>query len=333
MVDGTDDLLTRGRTFAPDPDFAARATAGPELAEEAGRRPPRVLGRPGPRARHWERPPTETLDWSDPPFARWFADGALNVAYNCLDRHVRRRQRRPRRAALGGRARRQPRPSPTPSSPREVKRAANLLHHPRRRRGRPGRHLPADDPRGRHRDAGRRAHRRRPLRRLRRLQRREPALAHRRRRGASSSSPPTAAGARARSSRSSPPSTRRWPRTGPRPSSTCSSCRRGENEVDWTEGRDLWWHDEIAAASTPSTRPRPSPPSTPSSSSTRAARPGSRRASCTPRAATSPRPPSRTGTSSTCTPRPTSTGARPTSAGSPATPTSSTARSPTAPRR
>ncbi|HRN30320.1 MAG TPA: acetate--CoA ligase, partial [Terrimesophilobacter sp.] len=28
------------------------------------------------------------LDWNNPPFARWFADGRLNVAYNCLDRHV-----------------------------------------------------------------------------------------------------------------------------------------------------------------------------------------------------------------------------------------------------
>jgi acetyl-CoA synthetase len=28
------------------------------------------------------------LDWSKPPFAKWFADGRLNAAYNCLDRHV-----------------------------------------------------------------------------------------------------------------------------------------------------------------------------------------------------------------------------------------------------
>jgi acetyl-CoA synthetase len=32
----------------------------------------------------WQRP----LDWSDPPYARWFLGGALNVAYNCVDRHV-----------------------------------------------------------------------------------------------------------------------------------------------------------------------------------------------------------------------------------------------------
>jgi acetyl-CoA synthetase len=28
------------------------------------------------------------LDWSNPPFAKWYADGTLNAAYNCLDRHV-----------------------------------------------------------------------------------------------------------------------------------------------------------------------------------------------------------------------------------------------------
>ncbi len=28
------------------------------------------------------------LDWSNPPFAKWFIGGELNVAYNCVDRHV-----------------------------------------------------------------------------------------------------------------------------------------------------------------------------------------------------------------------------------------------------
>ena len=30
----------------------------------------------------------QVLDWSNPPFAKWFVGGTLNVAYNCLDRHV-----------------------------------------------------------------------------------------------------------------------------------------------------------------------------------------------------------------------------------------------------
>lgn len=36
----------------------------------------------------WATEPTQTLDWTNPPFAKWFADGKLNVAYNCVDRHV-----------------------------------------------------------------------------------------------------------------------------------------------------------------------------------------------------------------------------------------------------
>ncbi|WP_439565777.1 acetate--CoA ligase [Microcella sp.] len=82
-----DSLLHEDRRFPPSPDFAAAAVAKPELYDEA--RADR-LGFWADRARelHWHRPFTETLDWSTPPFARWFADGELNVAYNCLDRHV-----------------------------------------------------------------------------------------------------------------------------------------------------------------------------------------------------------------------------------------------------
>jgi acetyl-CoA synthetase len=37
---------------------------------------------------HWHRKWDRVLDWSNPPFARWFDGGQLNVAYNCVDRHV-----------------------------------------------------------------------------------------------------------------------------------------------------------------------------------------------------------------------------------------------------
>ena len=37
---------------------------------------------------HWHKPFTKTLNWSAAPVATWFEDGELNVAYNCLDRHV-----------------------------------------------------------------------------------------------------------------------------------------------------------------------------------------------------------------------------------------------------
>src|ERR671925_1911397 len=36
----------------------------------------------------WFAPWNQVLDWSDPPFARWFVGGTLNASHNCLDRHV-----------------------------------------------------------------------------------------------------------------------------------------------------------------------------------------------------------------------------------------------------
>ena len=37
---------------------------------------------------HWHKKWDKLLDWSNPPFAKWFVGGQLNIAYNCLDRHL-----------------------------------------------------------------------------------------------------------------------------------------------------------------------------------------------------------------------------------------------------
>jgi len=88
MSDTIDNLLHEDRRFPPTPEFAAAATAKADLYEQAKAD---RLGFWADQARellHWHTPFTQTLDWNNPPFARWFADGQLNVAYNCLDRHV-----------------------------------------------------------------------------------------------------------------------------------------------------------------------------------------------------------------------------------------------------
>ena len=36
----------------------------------------------------WKKPFMQIFDDSNPPFYKWFADGSLNVSYNCLDRHL-----------------------------------------------------------------------------------------------------------------------------------------------------------------------------------------------------------------------------------------------------
>ncbi|GAA2058684.1 acetate--CoA ligase [Streptomyces cheonanensis] len=80
-------LMTEERRFAPPAEVVADAnvTADAYTAAAEDR-----LGFWAEQARRlsWETEPTEVLDWSNPPFAKWFADGRINVAYNCVDRHV-----------------------------------------------------------------------------------------------------------------------------------------------------------------------------------------------------------------------------------------------------
>jgi propionyl-CoA synthetase len=37
---------------------------------------------------HWQTPPRQALDYSRPPFARWFVGGTTNLCYNAVDRHL-----------------------------------------------------------------------------------------------------------------------------------------------------------------------------------------------------------------------------------------------------
>jgi acetyl-CoA synthetase len=64
------------------------AVAGRDLVEAAAADRLAFWGEQARGRLSWHAEPTETLDWSGAPVARWFADGTLNVAYNCLDRHV-----------------------------------------------------------------------------------------------------------------------------------------------------------------------------------------------------------------------------------------------------
>ena len=82
-----ENLLHENRTFPPSPEFAAQANAKPEMYAEAAEDRLAFWDRQA-KALHWQEPYSQVLDWSDAPFARWFIGGKLNVAYNCVDRHV-----------------------------------------------------------------------------------------------------------------------------------------------------------------------------------------------------------------------------------------------------
>jgi acetyl-CoA synthetase len=74
-------------SYPPPAQFAEQANAGEELYREAEQDRLAFWAKQANRL-SWATPFTEVLDWSQAPFAKWFADGKLNVAYNCVDRHV-----------------------------------------------------------------------------------------------------------------------------------------------------------------------------------------------------------------------------------------------------
>jgi len=82
-------LLVEGRTFPPDPAFVAGANVTAALYEEAERDPEAFWAAQARERISWSTPFETTLEW-DLPFAKWFVGGKLNVAYNCVDRHVER---------------------------------------------------------------------------------------------------------------------------------------------------------------------------------------------------------------------------------------------------
>ena len=83
-----ENLYREDRTFAPDPEFTAAANAQPGVYEAADEDYLAFWRQEALDRITWFREPSETLDDSNPPFYRWFADGELNLSYNCLDRHL-----------------------------------------------------------------------------------------------------------------------------------------------------------------------------------------------------------------------------------------------------
>jgi acetyl-CoA synthetase len=75
-------------TFSPPSEFAQHAVVSdPALYEEAERDPEGFWADQAEHL-HWDKKWDTVLDWSNPPFAKWFEGGKLNVSYNCVDRHV-----------------------------------------------------------------------------------------------------------------------------------------------------------------------------------------------------------------------------------------------------
>ncbi|MCP2299225.1 Acetyl-coenzyme A synthetase N-terminus, partial [Nocardia amikacinitolerans] len=74
-------------SYPPSAEFAAAANADASLYRSAADDRDAFWAEQAERL-HWHRKWNRVLDWSDAPVAKWFVDGQLNVAYNCVDRHV-----------------------------------------------------------------------------------------------------------------------------------------------------------------------------------------------------------------------------------------------------
>src|SRR3954465_10077523 len=83
-----EDYLAGDRTFPPPPQFAANAlVSGTAMYDEADDDFEAFWARQAGELVTWFKDWHTVCEW-ELPFAKWFLGGELNVAYNCLDRHV-----------------------------------------------------------------------------------------------------------------------------------------------------------------------------------------------------------------------------------------------------
>jgi acetyl-CoA synthetase len=87
MSDTLENLLNETRQFPPTADFATAANVKADAYDEA-RSDRLAFWEKQARRLSWAKEWDQVLDWANPPFAKWYVGGQLNVAYNCLDRHI-----------------------------------------------------------------------------------------------------------------------------------------------------------------------------------------------------------------------------------------------------
>jgi acetyl-CoA synthetase len=77
-------LFLEQRTYPPPPEFSKQANAQPDIYERGFEE---FWQAEGETRVTWFKPFEKVLEW-EAPYAKWYQGGRLNVAYNCLDRHV-----------------------------------------------------------------------------------------------------------------------------------------------------------------------------------------------------------------------------------------------------
>lgn len=85
-------ILQEGRTFPPPAEFSQQAQIKSlqqyeQICAQAKADPEKFWADLAGQELHWFQSWDKVLDWQ-PPFAKWFVNGKLNISYNCLDRHL-----------------------------------------------------------------------------------------------------------------------------------------------------------------------------------------------------------------------------------------------------
>ncbi len=84
MTNTIETMLLEERRYAPDPQFARQANAQPDIYERDWEEFWETEGR---NRVTWLEPFSKLYEW-EPPYAKWYLGGKLNVCFNCVDRHV-----------------------------------------------------------------------------------------------------------------------------------------------------------------------------------------------------------------------------------------------------
>jgi acetyl-CoA synthetase len=77
-------LFLEQRRYKASPEFTKQANAQPDIYEKSREEFWRTEGE---QRVSWFKPFDQVYEW-EPPYAKWFIGGKLNVCYNCVDRHV-----------------------------------------------------------------------------------------------------------------------------------------------------------------------------------------------------------------------------------------------------
>jgi acetyl-CoA synthetase len=86
-VSDIDVLLQENRKFAPSEEFRREALlSDPSIYDTAARNPEAFWAKEA-ESLHWFQKWNKVLEW-DPPRAKWFLGGKINISYNCIDRHI-----------------------------------------------------------------------------------------------------------------------------------------------------------------------------------------------------------------------------------------------------